>query len=195
MTQRPDSSLVRAGEALCNLVGRLDDADWELPTPCADWRVRNLIGHLAATSAMTAALLEGAQRQQAISLLGTDHLGTDPLAGLTRQLAEQAQAFDALGNDQVNCHHPAGAMSSVQLLDLRIADLVIHTWDLAVAVGADPTLDPTLVDEAWRGLSPMAPFIGRLGVFGDGPTGVVDGEAPLQARLLDLTGRRVMSLA
>ena len=36
----------------------------------------------------------------------------------------------------------------------------------------------------------MAPFIAEIGVFGSGPSGTVAEDAPLQQRLLDLTGRR-----
>jgi hypothetical protein len=43
---------------------------------------------------------------------------------------------------------------------------------------------------AWEGLQPMVPFIGEIGAFGTGPSGTVAEDAPLQLRLLDLTGRR-----
>ena len=36
----------------------------------------------------------------------------------------------------------------------------------------------------------MAPIIGDIGVFGTGPSGTVADDAPLQQRLLDLSGRR-----
>jgi hypothetical protein len=36
----------------------------------------------------------------------------------------------------------------------------------------------------------MAAMIGHVGVFGEGPSGNVPETAPLQTRLLDLTGRR-----
>jgi hypothetical protein len=36
----------------------------------------------------------------------------------------------------------------------------------------------------------MAPFIGEVGMFGTGPSGFFNDDAPLQLRLLDLTGRR-----
>jgi hypothetical protein len=36
----------------------------------------------------------------------------------------------------------------------------------------------------------MAPIIGQIGIFGEGPSGTVGEDAPLQERLLDLTGRR-----
>ena len=40
------------------------------------------------------------------------------------------------------------------------------------------------------GMSPMAGFIGKSGFFGSGPSGEVGEDAPLQSRLLDLSGRR-----
>ena len=42
----------------------------------------------------------------------------------------------------------------------------------------------------WTQLAPMTPFIAQTGVFGAGPSGEVGQDAPLQVRLLDLTGRR-----
>jgi len=42
----------------------------------------------------------------------------------------------------------------------------------------------------WDQMSPIADFIGKSGFFGSGPSGEVPEEAPLQARLLDLSGRR-----
>ena len=62
--------------------------------------------------------------------------------------------------------------------------------DLARAIGADEALDVGLVEQVWAGLIPMAPVIARSGVFGDGPSGLVGDDAALQARLLDLSGRR-----
>lgn len=186
------TSLRRAGDGFTALVGKVADDQWDLPTPCPDWRVRQLVGHVVAASAMATALVRGASRNEAIALLSVDELGVDPAGATERFLDEQARAFDAVAGelDGLRCDHPAGPMTARQLLDFRVGDLVVHTWDLAVAIGADTALDPTLVDEVWGALRPMAPFIGQLGVFGDGPSGRLDDEAPLQARLLDLTGRR-----
>jgi hypothetical protein len=36
----------------------------------------------------------------------------------------------------------------------------------------------------------MEGFIGKSGFFGSGPSGAVGEDAPLQTRLLDLSGRR-----
>ena len=76
------------------------------------------------------------------------------------------------------------------LLMLRVFDMTIHAWDLATAIGADATLNPKLVEMLWQQWSPRAGEIAGFGILGDGPSGTVREDAPLQTRLLDLLGRR-----
>ncbi len=73
---------------------------------------------------------------------------------------------------------------------MRVADALLHAWDLARAIGADEQLPAGLVAEVWAAMSPMAALIGGSGFFGSGPSGQVGEDAPLQLRLLDLSGRR-----
>jgi hypothetical protein len=42
----------------------------------------------------------------------------------------------------------------------------------------------------YENMKPMEPFIGQIGLFGQGPSGTVGDAADVQLRLLDLTGRR-----
>jgi hypothetical protein len=86
--------------------------------------------------------------------------------------------------------HPAMQMPGAQLLNFRISDYLIHSWDLARGLGVDDTLNPALVEHVWESIQPMAPMIPHVGVFGSGLSGTVPTDAPLQLRLLDLLGRR-----
>jgi uncharacterized protein (TIGR03083 family) len=129
-------SLQASSEQFRELAHRIGDGDWERTTPCADWTVRQLVGHVVAGSVMTAALLRRATRQEAIAILGVDHLGDHPL------------------------------------------------------VAVDAALDEQLVAEVWAFMQPMAPMVASFGVFGEGPSGDVGDDAPLDRRLLDLSGRR-----
>ncbi len=52
----------------------------------------------------------------------------------------------------------------------RVGDLTADSWDLARAVAADELLDPELGAAVWDDLEPLAPMIGSIGVFGDGPS-------------------------
>jgi uncharacterized protein (TIGR03086 family) len=65
-------------------------------------------------------------------------------------------------------------------------DSVIHSWDLARAVGADETLDPELVDFAYAALRESAEDWRSGGAFG--PAKQPADDSP-QSRLLALTGR------
>jgi uncharacterized protein (TIGR03086 family) len=183
--------LRRADEMFSARLAAIAPSDWDRPTPCTDWSVRQVVGHVVTGSAMATGILRGASRNEAIAILGIDVLGDHPVSAARRVLDEQVAAFDAVESLDTICEHPAGDMTARQLLDFRVADLVLHTWDIAVAVGLDTDLDPELVESVWQGLVPMAPFIGRLGVFGRGPSGAVPDDAPLQTRLLDLAGRHL----
>ena len=41
-------------------------------------------------------------------------------------------------------HHRIGDMPGSELLVQLVADLVVHSWDLATAIGVDPGLDDQL---------------------------------------------------
>jgi uncharacterized protein (TIGR03086 family) len=68
-------------------------------------------------------------------------------------------------------------------------DVLVHTWDLARAVGGDEQLDADAVAAAYSGLKPMDAMIRQPGVFGpkvDTPAG-----ADVQTEFLNFLGRTV----
>ena len=69
-----------------------------------------------------------------------------------------------------------------------VADLLIHGWDLARAIGADESLDPDLVTFALTLRDTFAAGRKR-GSFAP-PTGETPADSSAQARLLHLTGRQ-----
>ena len=184
------SPLRTAGEQFRALVAQVTPDQFALVTPCADWTVLELIGHVVGGSQMAAAIVGGASRNEAIGLLATDFVGDDPLSAVDVSITLQQSAFELPDVDERVCQHPAGNMPGHQLRSFRISDLLVHQWDLARAIGADETLDPGVVRVVWDDISPMAPVIAQLGVFGNGPSGDIGPDAPLQERLLDLMGRR-----
>ena len=67
-------------------------------------------------------------------------------------------------------------------------DQLIHTWDLAVAIDGDRTLDPELVDAIVAMFLPQMPEVGRTaGIVG--PAVAVAADASAQDRLLGAMGR------
>ena len=95
---------------------------------------------------MAGLLADGGSRDDAIALLSVDQLGDDPVAAIERALARQQAAFERPDVDVRVFHHPAGDMPGSQVIMFRLGDLVVHTWDLARAIGADEALDSYLAD-------------------------------------------------
>lgn len=183
-------SLSRAGDGFAATVGLVADDQWDVPTPCDGWNVRELVGHVAAGCRMAVTLAAGGTRNDAIAVLGVDHLGDSPVTAIEAALAAQLEAFARPEVAEQVFHHPAGDMPGAQVLSFRIGDLLVHRWDLARAIGADETLDAELVQEVWDGIAPIVPMMATSGVFGAGPSGQIGVDAPLQQRLLDAMGRR-----
>jgi uncharacterized protein (TIGR03086 family) len=106
-----------------------------------------------------------------------------------RTAEERAGFADPGALDRTVAHPVMGDIPCSQFLGMRVGDALLHAWDLSRAIGADDRLAPDLVGEVWTSMAPMAGFIGQTGFFGSGPSGEVGEDAPLQDRLLDLSGR------
>jgi uncharacterized protein (TIGR03086 family) len=186
----PLEALDRASVAFETRVKAVTISQWDVPTPYEGRTVRRLVGHVVAGNRMAVLLLGGASAKAAAAALDEDPLGTDPVGAFLASAAEQAAAFAEPGALERNCRHVAGDLSGARLLGFRVTDLALHAWDLARAIKANEELDPELVRDIWEALAPMAPVIAQTGYFGSGPSGMLEPEAPLQTRLLDLCGRR-----
>jgi len=187
MTQLDD--LKKAHDEITVRAKSIRSDQWGLPTPCEKWTVRHLVTHVVEGSNMAVLLLQGASAEESLQVFGVDH--HDLVAELEAALAREAEAFATPGAFEMTVHHPgAGDLPGAVFCGFRTGDCLLHSWDLARATGADESLPGDLVQTIWESLQPLAPVIGTLGVFGEGPSGNVGEDASLQARLLDLTGRR-----
>jgi uncharacterized protein (TIGR03086 family) len=164
--------------------------DWDRPTPCEGWVVRDLVVHVLVGARMSALLVEGGSRADAEALFVDAQLPDDVMAEFDAGADAQAAAFAAPGAMDRITEHPAGDFPVPMLLGFRVGDYTVHAWDLARAIGADEQLDDALVAHVWENIGPAAPLLASSGRFGEGASGDVGDEAPVQARLLDATGRR-----
>jgi hypothetical protein len=71
---------------------------------------------------------------------------------------------------------------------MRVADIAVHTWDLARAIGAGESLDPGVVAFALT-LQDTFDAARQRGAFAP-PPGNTPADSSAQARLLYLAGRR-----
>ncbi|MFF2144997.1 TIGR03086 family metal-binding protein [Kitasatospora sp. NPDC058190] len=171
-------------------------AQWALPTPCTAWNVRQLANHMTRGNLNYLLLLNGGDRSEFLRLREADALGPDPLAAYTASVRRLAEAFGQQGALCRILDHPLGPLAGRQALAVRITDSIVHTWDLATALGLDDTLHPGLVawisdhlDAIYAGLpeTPVAPDTTHR--FFAAPEGEPAPAASRQARLLHRMGR------
>jgi uncharacterized protein (TIGR03086 family) len=184
----PFEALDRAAQGFAARLAQVGDDQWDGPTPCAEWTVRDLVAHAVGGCLVAPHLLAGKTLDEARAAVSPPEGDLGDAFGPAA--AGQAAAFAAPGALEAIVHHPAGDMPGADYLGLRISDLAIHTWDLARAIGADEALDPELVATAYERMAPRAPYLGQSGYFGTGSSGEVGEDRPLQDRLLDMAGRR-----
>ncbi|MDO8731170.1 MAG: TIGR03086 family metal-binding protein [Actinomycetota bacterium] len=163
---------------------------WDDSTHLGDWTVRGLIDHVIGANRMSVVLLGGGSREDAIASMGASKADTDLLQAFDESTAAQRAAFSAPGAFELVVPHPAGDIPGGRLFGFRLVDLTIHAWDLARATGGELELNPLIVSSLWETLSPTATHLVATGVFGEGASGAVSEDAPLQLRLLDMLGRR-----
>jgi uncharacterized protein (TIGR03086 family) len=133
----------RTVKAFAELVAGVRADQWSSPTPCSDWDVRTLVNHVVGEERWTVPLMAGKTIAEVGDTLDGDLLGDDPVATATFA-AREAEVAAAAAIDKV--HLSYGDEDPHEYLRQLAADHLIHGWDLAVAIGAHPRLDPGLVD-------------------------------------------------
>ncbi|URN17597.1 MULTISPECIES: TIGR03086 family metal-binding protein [Streptomyces] len=184
--------LARHAEALALVSSRVHAIGtdrWDAPTPCAEWSVRDLVGHLTAEQAWVPALVrEGRTIAEVGGRYDGDVLGDDPVAAWDRAAAEARAAFGEECALDRTVHLSYGDTRAHAYCSQMTADAVVHAWDLSRAIGADERLPPALVDFALGEVAPYAGSLPATGLFAE-PVPAAPG-ADAQTRLLNMLGRR-----
>ncbi len=159
---------------------RLDD-----PTPCEDWTVRDLVNHVVGEQLWTRPLLGGQTIEQVADRFDGDLLGSDPVSVARMAAAEVSDAVDgSLGGQKV--HLSYGEEDAEEYVRQLVADHLIHSWDLAAALGADLDLDREVVDEVAAWFADREELYRGAGLVGPR----VPGAGDPQSDLLAASGRR-----
>ncbi len=161
---------------------------WSAPTPCTEWDVRALTNHVCGEQRWLAALVGGQSMAQVGSSLDGDLLGDDPVATYARAAADARAVLEALPSLSVTVELSGGPTSVQRYCDEVGADTLIHTWDLARAVGADERLPADLLGVAATVVEPWLKPEGIPGVLAARID--VPDDADAQTRLLAALGRR-----
>ena len=188
--QDPAAELAEALELAGRLVAGVKPDQWESPTPCTEWNVRQLVDHLVSGHQLVARVLRGDPFEQAVAAVRSvdDRLGDDAAAAYDASAREVLAAFTAPGVLQRLVRVPFGTVPGAVALHLRIVECLVHGWDLATAVGASFDPPAPLVEQE---IAFSGPLLGQVPperlVFASSRS-AAEGAPPIE-RLAALLGR------
>ena len=177
--------LARASAVMGDLIDRIADDQWTAPTPCAEWDVRDVVGHLVGMNMVFVAMFE----QSPMPDRAVDRLGADPGGAFRRSAAALQAAAAGPGVLERSQATQVGVATGADRLQWRTVDLLTHGWDLMQATGVPAEWPEDLVERALTVARAQLPGQPRAGRFAD-PQPIRD-DAPTLDRLAALTGRPV----
>jgi uncharacterized protein (TIGR03086 family) len=149
-----DAQAVRAS---VELLTNAQPADMARPTPCADWTLHGLISHMAAQHYGFAAAAAG---DGDLARWRPRRLGADPVADYRAAAETVLAAFSAEGvlDRQFPLPEFPGApvFPARQAVSFHFIDYVVHSWDVARALGLPVSFGPGLLAAA-RGVASQVP--------------------------------------
>jgi len=158
---------------------------WDHPTPCRDWTVRDLVNHVCGEDLWTAPLVAGSTIEEVGDRYDGDLLGEEPIRTALTAASEATRAVARSLPAARSVHLSYGDEKLDEYVHQLAADHLIHGWDLAVATGGDPRLDPALVAEVAAWFAEREEIYRAAGVIG--PRAASHGDA--QGELLAGAGR------
>lgn len=175
----PSQRHARDAARFTALVETAEADDWARPSPVAEWTALDVVKHLVEWSR---GFLKGA----GVELPALD-VDADPAAAWRRHVADvQAVVDDPAGRVLRNPH--IGDKPVDEAIDeFYTADVWMHSWDLAKALGREPELGQERCRTALAAMRPVERMLRDSGQFG--PAVPVADDASPQDRLAAFIGR------
>ncbi|OOK65422.1 hypothetical protein BZL29_7778 [Mycobacterium kansasii] len=195
-TQMPfaqPTHFMQAATAVDHLLAHVTGDQWSGPTPCTGWTVADVTEHLIDVNHAFTNQLHPDSGAESPNPAGSPL--PDRLASPDELLARYRASTDELRRALVSAVQPDGQLPKPlrTRLALRVADLVIHGWDIATSTGGSLRIDEHLVDEALAFAEARSAALQRGGQFASPQP--ISSNAPAIDRLAALSGRTRTSAA
>lgn len=129
-------------ERRCEAIG---NDQWDLPTPCSEWNLDQLVDHVTGGNRFTVRILNGESADAALAATRRSFDGShDPRSAALSSTTAQSKAFAVPGVLDRRCQHLVAEMSGRAVLRLRLHELIIHTWDIAQTLNPPATIPSDL---------------------------------------------------
>ena len=203
----PDCQLhpvIRQRQRFQALLAGLSDEQWEAPSRCEGWAVRDVASHLVTVNEFwNASVVAGVAGQPTRMLVGFDPAATpsvmvNSMSALSssevfERFAETNDAFletlSELTSEQwsMAAESPAGHVPVRLLAQHAIWDCWVHERDVALPLGLTPEVEPDEVVSCLQYSAAVSPALG-LGLQRSGPSVLaVDATDPVTQFVLEVT--------
>ncbi len=133
----------RALETTVEIVAAVTADQLELPTPCAEWTLRQLLGHMIGQHYGFAASARGETSD--LSVWADRPAGADLHAAYAAAVADVTAAFAEDGVLDRRLWLPeirdGARFPATMAIGFHFLDYVVHGWDVARSIGSDPGFD------------------------------------------------------
>jgi uncharacterized protein (TIGR03086 family) len=185
----PAGSYAKALDSTRAFVAGLDNVDWDAPTPCSEWSVRDLVRHILYGTIWIDDVFAGKTIEEVGDKYEGDLIGADALASYDAAMHEAKAAIAAPAALNRVCHLRRGDVKGADYMTSMFTDVLIHGWDLAKATGQDATLDPGLVEVCYALAQAREARFRTSPAFGKGRVDDPGDTASSQERMLSILGR------
>ncbi|KAA9147865.1 TIGR03086 family protein [Amycolatopsis acidicola] len=168
-------------------VHRIRPGQWDAPTPCADWTVRDLLNHLVSEQLWVPHLLGGQTLAEVGDRYDGDVLGQDPVAEWESSSKAARAAWTEPGATEREVELSFGRSPATEYGWQMTLDFAVHAWDLSTALGAGQPITEEIAAELLRVFRPQIERWQGIGIFA--PPVPVPAGSPATVELIALTGR------
>ncbi|MFA1542456.1 TIGR03086 family metal-binding protein [Actinomadura monticuli] len=192
MTLAPVEDLAAVLAVAGDLVEGVRPGQWDDPTPCPEWNVRHLVGHLVGGDRLFTTLLRGEEPPppSARDPRSTDVLGDDPAAAQRTAARELIEELSRPGALEKIIQIPVGPVPGAAAAHMRSVEAIVHGWDLAQATGQAVRFPDDVVERVLEFTrAKLADVPAGRSPFG--PPRPAPADAPPVTRLAALLGRPV----
>ncbi|MGA9279215.1 TIGR03086 family metal-binding protein [Ilumatobacter sp.] len=172
------------------VISGLRPDDWQRPTPCDEWSVRDIVNKMVASTLMFAAFGRREPLDPPYDLVHpAEVLGDDPSDTFTRAASECSDAWRRAGALDGTAPSTVGQFPAKAVLNARIFDTTILTWDIARATGQPHGIGEPLAAYVLRVAEALVPNVRNVSPerYKDAPD--VDTNATTVERMIAATGR------
>ena len=159
----PRSLLARTVAIAASVIDEVRVDQMELPTPCDEYDVRQLLAHMCTALRRVAFVGRG---EHAWSVPAPEGVADDGWLDVWRAAAHEVQGVwsdDSLL--EATMVLPWVTASGGDLLHTYVNEITVHTWDLATATGQSPSWDAEVIAVAFDAVRRTLPVEGRKEAF------------------------------